>query len=77
MRWVLILATPRDSHKMAIWNLALCQADGKEPDAEHETRERDTSNPTELAHKRIPNWQGYGYVKEAKKFVAAFDALQE
>jgi hypothetical protein len=56
---------------------ALCQADHKDPDAEHETRERETSNPMELAHKRIPNWQGFGYVKEATKFVAAYDALHE
>ena len=56
---------------------ALCQADHKDPDAEHETRERETSNPMELAQKRIPNWRRYEYVKEATKFVAAFDALQQ
>jgi hypothetical protein len=56
---------------------ALCQAAGKEPDAEHQTNEVEAKlGPVAtLDNKRIPNWQDY--MTEAKKFVAAFDALQE
>jgi hypothetical protein len=30
-----------------------------------------------LDWKSIPNWQDYDYVTEARKFVAAFDALNK
>ena len=55
----------------------LCQLAGKDPDDEHQTKERDTSNPMQLEYKRVPNWRGYGYVTEATKFVAAFDELNK
>ena len=57
---------------------ALCEVDGKDPDAEHQTRERETKrvgNAMEFGYKSIPNWQVYA--KEATKFVAAFDALHK
>jgi hypothetical protein len=56
---------------------ALCQAAGKDPDAEHQTNEVEAKlGPVAtLDYKRIPNRQDY--MTEAKKFVAAFDALQE
>jgi hypothetical protein len=57
---------------------AICQADGKDPSADHETNEYEVTK-TETSYqrepKRIPNWQGY--VKEATKFVAAVDALNK
>jgi hypothetical protein len=57
---------------------ALCQVDGKDPDAEHQTDERETrqvANARQFGYKSIPNWQDH--VEEAKKFVAAFDALHK
>lgn len=56
---------------------ALCQEDGKDPDTEHPTGKQETvragSGAFHQVNKNIPNWQDY--VTEAKKFVAAFDAL--
>ena len=57
---------------------ALCQADGKNPNAEHQTHENETTRvgaAYQIGPKSIPNW--YDYATEAKKFVAAFDALHE
>jgi hypothetical protein len=58
---------------------ALCQTDGKDPDAKRQTNERETKwigpNAVEEGFKSIPNWRNY--VNEATKFVAAFDALQK
>ena len=57
---------------------ALCQVDGKDPDAEHQTDERETKqvgNARQFGYKNIPSWRDY--VTEATKFVAAFDALHK
>jgi hypothetical protein len=57
---------------------SICQAEGEDPDAEHLTHQNETTRvgtAFEFGPKRIPNWQGY--VKEATKFVAAFDALNK
>jgi hypothetical protein len=55
---------------------ALCQADGKKPDDEHQTRETETTRiGAARGPKRIPNWRNY--VKAATKFVAAFDVLNK
>jgi hypothetical protein len=59
---------------------ALCQADGKPPDGEHETHEYKATRigaAHQYGPKRIPNWTGYGYVKEATRFAAAVDALNK
>jgi hypothetical protein len=55
---------------------ALCQVDGKDPDGEHPTGKQESvraGNAFHLVNKSIPNWRVYE--TEAKKFVAAFDAL--
>jgi hypothetical protein len=55
---------------------ALCQADGKNPNAEHQTHETTRVGAAyQFGPKSIPNW--YDYATEAKKFVAAFEALHE
>jgi hypothetical protein len=57
---------------------AICQAEGEDPDAEHLTHENETTRvggAFERRQRSIPNWQDY--VKEATKFVAAFDALNK
>jgi hypothetical protein len=57
---------------------ALCEAAGRDPNAEQPPHGNETTRvgtAFEFGPKRIPNWQGY--VKEATKFVAAFDALNK
>jgi hypothetical protein len=57
---------------------ALCQADGIDPGAEHQTNEREIKigpDTAEEGYKSIPNWQDY--VNEVTKFVAAYDALHK
>jgi hypothetical protein len=57
---------------------AICLAEGEDPDAEHLTHEHETTKvgaTHQRGPKSIPNWRDY--VKEATKFVAAFDALNK
>lgn len=57
---------------------ALCQADGKDPDATYQTRKMicvRLPNGFEQRPEELPNWTTN--VEEARRFVAAFNAMND
>jgi len=68
-----------DDSRIELVARALCEAEGKDPD---ETQQGDrlpqvAGKVSTLDYEDVPNWRykRYGYAAEAKKFVMAFDIL--